>query len=105
MYGSKSIASFKINGNTHSLRVSHHAEKRFKERNIKFENVVNDIFNLEISEFMEMKNQDLDYMLINRKNNYSIVIKFNGNRMIIATVINKSNEIKVYGNTKIKIID
>ena len=105
MSKSKLVTTFKQNNDTYSIRISNHAMQRLDERKLSYKNVIKDILSLTFTEFKNLQAKNKDIMFINLKKDYSTVICFNKNKLIIKTVINKSNDIEVYGDTFVRIIE
>ena len=105
MSKSQLISTFKQKKATYSIRISNHAMQRLEERNISYNAVCEDILSLTFAEFKNLQSKNQDIMFINLLNNYSIVFCFDKNTLIIKTVINKSNNIEVYGDTYVRILD
>lgn len=104
--GSSYIKTVEINGVKYGIMLSKHAEGRIKKRKINEGNVVKIIqsfFSRNGRTLKQMKNGDLDVMIINIRKNYSIVVRRNGNCIVIVTVIDKTTDLFIKPDIKTKI--
>jgi len=87
----KCIATINIEGNTYSIRVSTHAQKRMQERNISSYVIAGNILSLGKNRLLQLQKSGEDFIIIDDITNTSIVAGFKNNRMFIITVIDKCN--------------
>ncbi|MFW6312100.1 MAG: hypothetical protein ACOC1K_07690 [Nanoarchaeota archaeon] len=88
---SKALTTLKIGNDMYSIRTTDHSELRLKQRNIDEYIVISNILSLGKERIQELQNQDKDIMVIDENNNVSICFCFNGNKITIITVIDKSD--------------
>mgnify|MGYP001092671431 CR=1 FL=1 len=87
----KCIATINIEGNTYSIRISNHAQKRMQERNISSYVIAGNILSLGKNRLLQLQKSGEDFIIIDDITNTSIVAGFKNNRMFIITVIDKCN--------------
>ncbi len=87
----KCIATINIGRHTYSIRISDHANIRMQERNISSYVVAGNILALGKDQLVELQKTSEDFVIIDTVRNTSIVAGFKGNKIIIITVIDKSN--------------
>lgn len=85
------IATIEINGNTYSIRISNHAQKRMEQRNISSYVIAGNILSLGKERLIKLQKMGEDFIIIDDITKTSIVAGFKGNRIFIITVINKCN--------------
>lgn len=98
---SKSLTTLQINGDTYSIRATKHSLERMDERNIDEYFVASDLLSLGKDKIVELQNDEEDIALIDEDNEVSIIFGFTKNRIMVITVIDKS-DIYVKSNTKIQ---
>ena len=98
---SKSILTFTLEGNTHSVRLSDHALKRMQQRNIHQNVVLSEIVALPVQELKQYKEQNIDIAIIDDNKDIAVIVSFDHNKIEIITVIDKS-DIWVKSGTQIK---
>lgn len=87
----KFLATVKIDKITLAIKTTAHAEKRLKERKISSYLIVSNILALDEKVIKELQEKNEETMIIDKKNNASIVIKFTKKAIMILTVIDKAN--------------
>lgn len=85
------IATINIEGNTYSIRISNHAQKRMEQRNISSYVIAGNILSLGKERLIKLQKMGEDFIIIDDITKTSIVAGFKGNRIFIITVINKCN--------------
>jgi len=88
---SKLITTFNIQDRTYSIRATSHAIKRMQQRGIDLEVAIGSLFCLGVKQLKEYQSKDQDIAIINEDHNVTVIISFDNNRIILVTVINKSN--------------
>ena len=87
----KCIATINIEGNTYSIRISNHAQKRMEQRNISSYVIAGNILSLGKERLIELQKMEDDFIIIDDITRTSIVAGFKRNTITIITVIDKSN--------------
>jgi len=85
------VNTFTINGNTYSIRLTEHAEFRLKQRNIDLFQAIGTILSLGQERITEYKNSNKDVFIMDKVNNFSIVLTIESNTIYIITLIDKSD--------------
>ena len=88
---SKSIAQVKINCQTYSIRASIHAIERMQQRNVDEYVVVGNVIALGPERLLEYQSKEADVMILDEAKKVAIVFAFNGNKVMIVTVIDKAD--------------
>lgn len=96
----KCLAEIKIESNTYSVRATEHALKRMKQRSIDEYVVVGNVLALGKERLLQLQERDEEAIIIDEQKEVSIVIAFEQNKIIVITVIDKSN-VFVKNNTEI----
>lgn len=97
------VNTFSINGNNFSIRLSSHAEMRLKQRNIDLFQTVGNILSLGEKRIMEYSHSDRDIMVMDKRNNFSMVFYIDNCTIYIITVIDKVDCYVKEGTTAINI--
>ena len=96
-YNGKILKVIDIKNVSYVIKLSQHSIQRIKERNINNNIIINNILSLDIINIKDCNNH---IIIIDRKNNISIVASINKYTITIITVINKS-EIFIKEGTEI----
>lgn len=96
-YNGKILKVIDIKNVSYVIRLSQHSIQRIKERNINNNIIINNILSLDI---INIKDYNNDIIIIDKKNNMSIVASINKYTITIITVIDKGN-VFVKDNTRI----
>lgn len=98
----KCIATLNIGGDTYSICTSNHAYRRMQERNISEYVIAGNILSLGKNRLLQLQKAGDDFIIIDTITNVSIVAGFQGNRIFIITVIDKSN---VFVKSKTQVVN
>lgn len=101
---SKSLAQLSISGETYSIRASDHALQRMAERGVDEYVVAGTVVSLGKARLQELQDEDAEAIIIDEAKDVAVVIGFRGNRVMVITVINKSN-VFVKSDTTIERLD
>ena len=91
MKNDKLLAQVEIKGQQYSIRATAHAVERMEQRNIDEYVVVGNIMAMGKERIVELQSKNEEAILIDDNTNTSIVFGFNGNKVKVITVIDKSN--------------
>ncbi len=87
----RSVNQFTIKGKTYSIRLTKHAEKRLKQRNIDLYQAVGAILVLGEKRITAYAGSDRDVMILDNTNNFAVVINMKYRTIVIVTVIDKTD--------------
>lgn len=96
----KEIASMTIAGKTYTIETSRHAAERMVERNVDAYVVAGSVLALGPARIDALQAEREEAMIIDKENNIAVVVGFSAEKIVIITVINKSN-VFVKDNTTI----
>ena len=88
---SKSIAIIQIEKQTYSVRATAHALQRMRQRDVDEYVVSGTVLALGKDRLQELQEAEEEAIIIDDEKNVSVVIGFRGNRIMVVTVIDKSN--------------
>lgn len=88
---SKSLALLKINGETFSIRATVHALVRMKQRKVNDYVVAGTILSLGKRRLLEYRKAERDLAIINEEQKVAVIVAFKNHRIMIETVIDKSD--------------
>ena len=98
---SRSLAQIQIEGQSWSVRASGHAIDRMAQRGVDAFAVTGTVIALGPERLQELKEQEAESIIIDQVRDIAVVIGFKGNRIMVVTVIDKSN-VFVKSNTTIE---
>lgn len=87
----KCLAEVNIDGNMYSIRATVHALERMKQREIDEYVVTGNVLALGKERLLQLQEQGEEAIIIDEQKEVSIVIAFEQNKIVIITVIDKSN--------------
>ena len=85
------LLKFSYNGIEFQIRATEHSLERYKENGIDKNIVCGDIVALGKERLYKYADQGDDVAIIDKENNLTVIITFEGNQIRIRTVIDKSN--------------
>ena len=97
----RALTTLTIDGQTYSIRTTRHSEKRLVKRDIDEYMVASNILSLGKEKIKYYQGTEKDVMVIDETNGFSICFAFNGNKIVIITVIDK-DDIWVKKNTLVE---
>lgn len=97
------INTFTIANKTYSIRLTDHAEKRLKQRNIDMFNCMSAILALGEERIIKYSGSNRDILISDKQNNFAIVICIEGYQIRIVTVIDHSDAFAKSGTTVINL--
>jgi len=89
----KAVVVFTLNGKDYSIRITSHALKRIKQRDIDLTVCIENILKLKVKDIVNYENSD-EVAIIDKTNDITIIIGFDCNKINIITVIDKIAYIK-----------
>ena len=87
----KLIAELKINGQQYSIRASAHALQRMEEREVDEYVVAGNILALGKQRLAELQEEQAEAIIIDEEKDVAVIIGYKGNRIMVVTVIGRSN--------------
>jgi hypothetical protein len=89
----KSISVMEVNGNNYSVRVTDHAYSQMYERKVSESLVSKTIASLGSKRLNISKTIGSDSIVINDKDDLAVVFGWEGNRIMVVTVLNSAEEV------------
>jgi hypothetical protein len=87
----RSINQFTIKGKTYSIRLTKHAELRLTQRKLDLYQAIGAILSLGKNRITEYAGSNRDIMILDKVNNFAVVINIKYRTIIIVTVIDKAD--------------
>ncbi|MFW5962666.1 MAG: hypothetical protein ACOCQR_03520 [bacterium] len=87
---SEVLTVIQIDGDRYSIRATQHAKKRMAEREVDENVVAGEVIALGRERIVELQERDTDIAIVDERRDLAVIIAFNHNRIVIVTVIDKS---------------
>ena len=87
------ISVMEVNGDDYSIRVTTHARKQMVERGVSEEVIRKTIASLGSKRLNISKTVGSDSVVINEKDNVTVVFGWNGNKVTVVTVLDNGKEV------------